>query len=81
MNKAQRYGLNIATALDRLVNAIGGGSDEVTISSRLGMNYPNSWARKFVDWLFWTLFKQENHCARSLYNEQHEVFNEDAIIR
>jgi hypothetical protein len=52
-----QYLLNILIGFDQLANAIIGGSPNDTISARLGRNYPNSFFRKFVDFLF-----GPNHC-------------------
>jgi hypothetical protein len=44
--------LNILISIDQLVNTVFGGSNDETISSRLGRNYPNSVLAKFVDLIF-----------------------------
>ena len=47
-----KYFKNIFLAIDSLLNAILGGDPEMTISSRLGRNYRNSWMAQVVDWFF-----------------------------
>lgn len=47
-----QYLLNILIGFDQLVNSVIGGSPSDTISARLGRNYPNSFFRKCVDFMF-----------------------------
>lgn len=51
---------NILLAVDYLANAIAGGDPEETISQRLGREYPHSFLRKFVDFLF-----GKGHCEKA----------------
>lgn len=77
----KKYLFNLAIACDQWLNALFGGDEDVCISSRLALNYPDSWGRKTVDWLFMVCFGHDNHCQASLAMEQAEKFNDDAVIK
>lgn len=81
MSKVKQYFYNIAVALDQLANASTGGDADTCVSSRLALNYPDSWARKFVDWFFYSVFGQEDHCYKSLRGEMTEPFNNEEVVR
>jgi hypothetical protein len=73
--------LNIIISIDQLVNTVFGGDPDITISSRLGSNYPNSVLAKFVDLLF---FWQSRNKAikRHVVNAiEHDESGKDAIIK
>jgi hypothetical protein len=58
--KIGQYFLNVLIAIDYLANAVAGGDPDESISERLGREWPNSFMRKFVDFLF-----GKNHCKEA----------------
>lgn len=76
----KKYLYNLVVACDQWLNALSGGDEDCCISSRLALNYPDSWGRKMVDLFFKVCFGQENHCQASLELEQAEKFNDSAVI-
>jgi len=58
--------IDIAIAYDRLGNAAMGQGDRETISSWSGRQ--NGWQEKFINWIFFHLMGEENHCDR--YREE-----------
>lgn len=48
----EQYILNVLVAVDQLGNALLGGCPDETVSARLGREYPSSWIRKLVDFIF-----------------------------
>lgn len=54
--------VSIATAYDRLGNAAMGQGDTETISSWSGRK--NGWQEKFINWLFFHLMGETNHCDK-----------------
>ena len=69
----KRYIENQFLAVDQSVNAVTGGSEDETISSRLGRNYRGTFLEKFVDIIF-----GNNHCENALEDSDDK---QDAIIR
>ena len=68
-----KYIWNILVAIDRLVNAILGGSPEMTISGRVGTWYENTLLRKVIDYLF-----GNEHCENESIIEKND--ESDRII-
>jgi hypothetical protein len=65
---ARRYVIRVLVAIDQLGNALLGGSEDETISSRVGRNAiaGKKWAlitEKVINALFWF---QPNHCRRHI---------------
>jgi hypothetical protein len=63
--------LNILISIDQFANTILGGSPDETISSRVGRNaiQGKKWAliaEKVINWIFWDLVKEENHCRNRI---------------
>lgn len=58
-----QYFLNILIGIDQIANALIAGSPHDTISARLGRNYPNSFLRQVVDFIF-----GKNHCKDVVIN-------------
>jgi hypothetical protein len=63
------------------LNALAGGDENTTISSRLALNYPNSKVRKTVDYLFAKVFRDYDHCEKALQKEIDYKFNQHSIIK
>lgn len=53
---------SIAVAYDRLGNAAMGQGDRETISSWSGKK--NGWQERFINWLFFHLMGETNHCDK-----------------
>ncbi|WP_395459835.1 hypothetical protein ACHMW5_35780 (plasmid) [Azospirillum melinis] len=75
-----RYLLNLLIAVDQLVNALCAGDPDETISSRLGkarrgdfgprMAAATAPIRWLVDAVFRVVFRQPDHCARSIEEDE-----------
>lgn len=58
--------ISITIAYDRLGNTVMGQGDKETISSWSGKK--NSWQEEFVNWLFFHLTGEVNHCGNNREN-------------
>jgi len=76
----KRYISNNWKAFDQLLNTVFGGSEDETISSRLGRNYQGTILERFVDKVFYKIFRwpTTNHCEDCLEPCESE---QDAIIK
>jgi hypothetical protein len=80
--KLKQWAFNSLLSIDQTVNCIlFWGDPDSTISARLAYSHYESWMRKTVDWIFWKLFNQNEHCASALERELNKKFNEDAIYK
>ena len=52
----------ITLSYDQLGNATMGGDEDETISSMLGRKGKPVWLVKFVNWMFFVLYGERNHC-------------------
>jgi|GEM_PF-3844312 len=70
MQTVKCYLFNLLIATDQWLNALFGGNPNHCVSTRLYMNWPESWMRRFVDkCFFWT----PNHCEQSFHNEDNDI--------
>ena len=77
----KNYIINLAVAIDILVNAlIPGGKERETISGRLGINYPGSFFALAVNWVFWKLgfWPDPTHC-QDVAKEENQIFKDEDI--
>lgn len=60
----KQYLLNVAVALDILVNSLTGGKERQTISGRLGSEFKGSILEMGVNYVFWKLkwWSDDDHC-------------------
>ncbi len=68
-----RYPLRVARALDQLANALLGGSEDETFSARAWRHrHRPVWgvAQRTVDFVFYWVFSDANHCEDSFYKEK-----------
>lgn len=56
----------IALAYDQLGNATMGGDEDETISSMLGRTGKPAWLVKLVNWIFFQLYGEVNHCQSKI---------------
>lgn len=59
------YGLNILIGLDQFVGTLWGIDSDETISSWTGKHRPGSWLETLINWLFYRLTGEQNHCERN----------------
>jgi hypothetical protein len=88
MRKIKKFGLhlakwilNILISIDQLVNTIFGGDPDITISSRLGSNYPNSVLAKFVDLLFFWQSRNKTIKSHVINAIEHDESGNDAVVK
>jgi len=74
----KKYLINIFISFDQFINTLFGGDPDMTISARLGRNYPGSWLERFVDWMFKWQNRPDGHCENADWWESDE--GRDAII-
>lgn len=76
-----RYVLNLAIALDELINTILGGAPHETISSRLGRAEENgSPIAHALCTAIATLFNRPNHCTDSIIPGQYDAIDSQEEI-
>lgn len=56
----------IALSYDQLGNATMGGDEDETISSMLGRKGKPVWLVKLVNWIFFVLYGEVNHCQSKI---------------
>lgn len=56
----------IALAYDQLGNAVMGNDEDETISSMLGRTGKPAWLVKLVNWIFFQLYEEVNHCQSKI---------------
>ena len=56
----------IALSYDQLGNAVMGGDEDETISSMLGRTGKPAWLVKLVNWIFFQLYGEVNHCQAKI---------------
>ncbi len=79
MNKAGRYFWNIVQAVDRLLNAIMGGTDKEYLSSRI---YRYREKTRVAALLYCALNKIDtNHCEKAFIDAQIGYDPNDAVLR
>lgn len=71
----KRYLLNLLIAIDQGWNAFLGGNPDETISSRVGKSAEEGsrfgvLCEKIIDWLFFKLTKEINHCRNSIERDE-----------
>jgi hypothetical protein len=64
----KKYIYNILVAIDQFLNALFCGDPDETISSRAGKRHP--WLARWIDWFFLKVFKQPNHSAASVVDDE-----------
>ena len=56
----------IALSYDQLGNATMGGDEDETISSMLGRTGKPAWLVTFVNWIFFVIYGEVNHCQAKI---------------
>lgn len=65
--------MRVARALDQLVNALLGGSEDETVSARAWRHRQRpvwGFVQRTVDFVFYKVFSDANHCEDSFHKEQ-----------
>lgn len=65
----------IALSYDQLGNATMGNDEDETISSMLGRTGRPAWLVTFVNWMFFELYGERNHCTAKIEKRFQERLN------
>lgn len=70
-----RIGAEMFSILSRFLNVLSGGTADMTLSAR--SHRDGLKIEKAIDWVFWTLFREKNHCEVWW---KHEVLRSRATV-
>lgn len=68
--------LEVFSCFSRLLNVLGGGTADITLSAR-SHRYGPAWLEKTIDWFALTIFGEVNHCQRWW---EHEVLRSQLVV-